>query len=715
MINYLLLCAISIFAGKGILRILRINIDLESLFYLSPIVTLSFWAILLGSAVVNGYTIKQVYIPIWMLTFLFVIFGVGNDVLEMLRRNWQSIILVLILPMILMVSYFWYGLSRYAGSPACDGWAYVAIGQYLWTYVRGIEGGIAPLYQYAAHLSYGRFIAASLLGFFSPIAGILGDTQAASGLFLAWAFFIFTSACMFFARVQKLGVYSFFYVTFVVLSGWLLKLLWVNNYDNALILGFLPVLAGLVDIIDYRKYRWSFVFAGLIAAAVYCYPEMVIFVIAGVSLFLLNSVCNEKRKLFFWMTFLFITAVLFFIFIYPYMQEGCVYIVHQFNSAIHAQNGSRPGEGMFAELLQPKFMISAYWGLGHYVFYVLISVILTCLAVLGAIRVFMQKQWGLVVFCLILILASLIMIFYQRYSYGAYKNIILNLWLLIFFVFIGVKYILIRYRSKTLYVLFTIAFILFIAKHFIVAWYLNHKLPVKNIVRYRSIAKISEYTENNPVIVAINNDFANQWAVYYLRYLPINLVVYRAYMAETHNQILMRRAKQYDFTRMRYILTDNPISFPKYNLLKSYPPYYLWYLSSSWVMLGDIKNANSIEQWNGQMGFWIGNGDTVVSLLSNTQGKVKLSGTFVLGPSIKDGEVRHLLILGPQNYRREVVFKNKSQLSFIIPVNKGENKVILRALDKPTILKLPSGDTRPMLIGVLGLQADYTNHKDEKR
>ena len=69
---------------------------------------------------------------------------------------------------------------------------------------KGTEGGLAPLYQYAAHLSRTRFISSAMLAFFSPMTGAAGDTQAAAGAFVAWTLFVFGASCA--ASADGLGI-----------------------------------------------------------------------------------------------------------------------------------------------------------------------------------------------------------------------------------------------------------------------------------------------------------------------------------------------------------------------------------------------------------------------------------------------------------------------------------------------------------------------------
>ena len=97
--------------------------------------------------------------------------------------------MALLLPMLFFAIDFAEGIENFVGSAAGDGWSYVAYGQYLWEVRRGTPGPLAPLLQYATHLSGTRFISSALLGFFSPVTGMAGDTQGAVGVFLAATLF----------------------------------------------------------------------------------------------------------------------------------------------------------------------------------------------------------------------------------------------------------------------------------------------------------------------------------------------------------------------------------------------------------------------------------------------------------------------------------------------------------------------------------------------
>ena len=191
MIAYLLLCTISILTGQGILRLTRVGVETPVSIFLAPLVTLSFWAILLGLGISIGFTVKDLRLFVWPLTILLAAVGLWGADFRFFKQDWPMVLIVLVAPVLLMAPYFWNGITTYLGSPAYDGWSYMAYGQYLLDYPRGTEGGLSPLAQYAAHLNSTRFIASALLGFFAVLSGSNADTQMVSGLFLAWTLFVF--------------------------------------------------------------------------------------------------------------------------------------------------------------------------------------------------------------------------------------------------------------------------------------------------------------------------------------------------------------------------------------------------------------------------------------------------------------------------------------------------------------------------------------------
>lgn len=349
-----------------------------------------------------------------------------------------------------MLTYFWYGLFTYTGTLASpDGWSYIAVGQYIWKYPIGTEGGLAPLYQYASHLAHSRFISSAFLGFFSPFVGQPGDTQTASNLLPAWLVFVFASSCMFFATTQKTGKIKIIYVVLVILSGWMLKVIDSNNYDNLLVLGFLPVLSGIVTIYPNKKYQYSILLGLILSAVVYCYPEMAAFIlVSAIFLIIFRIYTDGKSKIRQNALLVLYTLKVWVILTLPYIKESIYYVISQYSSTTGT---NRIAGNAFHELLNPLYFLTTYWsGLHHNILFIIPAILLTTLSIFGLIKMASRKQYDLLSIAGLLFAGSIVMLLCHHYPYGAYKFILLNLWLLFFTVIIGVNFTYDYYKNMRL-------------------------------------------------------------------------------------------------------------------------------------------------------------------------------------------------------------------------------------------------------------------------
>lgn len=723
-IIYLVLCIISALAGRGILRLIGVRLERRISLYLAPIITLTFWTIMLGVGVSLGFPIKDFWVVGWLLTLAMAFIGLWREDYRFLQQEWMWLAGVCLLPMALMAAYFRHGLATYLGSLHPDGWSYIAQGQYVWTYSQGTEGGLAPLYQYAAHLNRTRFIASALLGFFSPLAGKSGDTQAASGYFLAWTFFVYASTCMFFAVAKGLGKQLLvFYVSISVFSGWLLNLLSVNNYANALAISFLPAFAGLIHLADPQDRRWLIVLAGLAAASLYCYPEMALFVLGGAGLFLLGRTLSGGKALLAWLILLLGTTALATFLIAPFLHNLTWYFLNQFKMAMMHKE-VRDGESLFRELLIPQERLVAFWGLGGEAFAdgrlmggawhygrTLLALVLSTLAGLGILELFRRKDWGLATTIVLLFVGSLVMIFLSAYSYGAYKFILLDWWGISFAVIMGIRFlnkILHTKMSRSVVracLIISFGFLLSLNGYKALAF--GWKASEKSIVPFKQVETIKEMVGNEAILVAVNDGTGQKWAVYFLRDVPIVLAEYKDYMAQSHVVPLMDRAKSIGLSDVHYILTDRigSFSFPHRSPLWTNRVSALWKLPGEhWIVVSGLQNANGIEDWGGEGGFWLGQGDTEIRLLSAKAGWVVMRAHFIRGPSLPEKLDRQILVFTNRGYNSTMTIAEDGPHTIVVPVVAGRNRLVLRPLEQPSLPVLPNGDTRPLLLGIRGLK-----------
>jgi len=719
MVIYLLLCIISILAGRGVMRLVGIHADSRLSLYLSPAITLAIWALFFGWGVLLGFAVKQIWIMGWVSTGLLAILGLWRADRRVLKDEKGNLFAVVIIPFSMMLPYFWHGMTTYVGSPAPDGWSYIAFGQYLWEYPRGTQGGLAPLHQYASHLSGGRFIAGSLLGFFSPLTGSNGDTQASSGYFLAWTLFVFSSSCMFFvATKNRMGSrFRIIYVALCVFSGWVLNMLKANNYDNALAISFLPAIAGTIGIVEPRDLRWTILLALLLAGIGYCYPEMSPFIFIGASIFLLERILSERKDWTKWLIFLMITTATALILTLPWLRSFVIFFKNQIGAAMASQ-GPRPGQGMFSELLQHRFLPISFWGLYQNIFIqalleawlhlcAVLGLVLFAIAVIGSYHLCRQRDWGILLTVILLLCGMLGMIFHSAYDYGAYKFILLNWWGISFFVVTGMHSLSLRFHRQTCKVLISLVFVLFFALTAARVVGFDKSVFVKSILYYKQVQQIKTLVKHEDVVINVEDPIANQWAVYFLRDISTYLLQYRSYMAQPHVVPLMERAKTIDLSKAHYLLRDLKTSSKSspMEIVWEGGPYQLCQIPKGReIVITKIDNANGVEEWGGVQGFWIGKGDTLISLSSFKSGECIISLELIRGPSLPEKSERKLLIIMEQGEKQYMNISRDGIHHFRISVVPGRNQIIFRPLDKATVERLANGDTRPLLLGVKGMK-----------
>jgi hypothetical protein len=117
-----------------------------------------------------------------------------------------------------------------------------------------------------------------------------------------------------------------------------------------------------------------------------------------------------------------------------------------------------------------------------------------------------------------------------------------------------------------------------------------------------------------------------------------------------------------------------------------------------------LYNPNGIEtDAQGNSFFWMGGEATKLKLFSPREGHAVLTAKFNMGPSLPERSDRKMRIyLGGKKVQEAIVTGQTEAIR--IPVQEGFNEIKMEILDKPTLSKLPNGDTRPLLLGIHGLK-----------
>ena len=123
-----------------------------------------------------------------------------------------------------------------------------------------------------------------------------------------------------------------------------------------------------------------------------------------------------------------------------------------------------------------------------------------------------------------------------------------------------------------------------------------------------------------------------------------------------------------------------------------------------------VNPSLGLDKIGDQTSFWMGGKEeTEISITSPRNGKVVLTGFFSAGPSIPGNPRRRFLLSSQNSYKRQLVFPKDGWCRITVPVSAGPNRITLRALDEPTVARLPNGDPRPFVIGVRGLAVSEVN------
>ncbi|MBI5304102.1 MAG: hypothetical protein HY868_18350 [Chloroflexi bacterium] len=220
--------------------------------------------------------------------------------------------------------------------------------------------------------------------------------------------------------------------------------------------------------------------------------------------------------------------------------------------------------------------------------------------------------------------------------------------------------------------------------------------------------RLSEIRGQN-ILIVDNESFMNAWLGYFAR----------------HNRVWIANPKMSD-TSVAKIQTFQDLPDDIWVLttsadvgantdsaiqpIWSAEPYQLGKISNKdWIVITAIKNANGIEEWNGDRGLWLGDGDTEINFVSSKEGRATITAEFTRGPSLPNTLERQLLVLADSGYSAGVTIARDGAQSFSVPVIAGPNRLILRPLDRPTLPELSNGDARPLLLGVRGLHINLSD------
>jgi hypothetical protein len=557
-------------AGAGITTCLRLPTEPVTRVLMGPVFALALWAIVLGDAVWLGYPVHVFVGWLWGATVLMAVIGIWqlhrDEFLS--SRAWRpelwSFLAVMVSPIAVMARYFWGGLAEYPGSGLPDGWAYVAYGQFLWTFPAGAEGGLAPLYQYASTLPAMRSTAATALDMLSALRAP-GIAQSGSGLLQGVGLAAYGAAVAAFCRrsglCPRLAAAA---VAITVVSGWILNVIWANNFDNLLALGYVPALAVLAADPRVDSPGWWLGAAWLTAGLLRTYPELASIVFGLAAAIAACIVAGSRSHLTRRVALLACAGTSFLLLLMPAWKDF-VHLLQTQVTAATAVEASRPGEGLFTGLTIPRHVLAGWWGLGSEHAYerwlvprTAIAMALILLAAAGAWTLAREKRAAWLLWLTLPLGLAAYLAAATGYSYGAYKAILVGWWFVVFLVMRGALTLAPTPAGAAGVVVWLLVLTLpatAIARVLVAPVSRSFRMPrPASMAFFRQVTDIEAIVAAEPLLVAVQEEEACEWAVYFLRDTTMRLVERDRYM--TPKRSTMTRSTPVDLDRVRWVLTD---------------------------------------------------------------------------------------------------------------------------------------------------------------
>jgi hypothetical protein len=739
---YLALCLAACLTGRGVMRLLRLEVEERAGAVLAPVLGFLFWVLSLGVLVGLRQPVRDVTPWLWGASGLLALWG--------LRRPWSSSraaalpTLCLALPVLLMGHCFRVGVIEYTGSVALDGWTYMAGGHYYWGHARdpedwaGVFRSVTPqdadhLWQYArtpagdlppadrvgSFFKSTRYISFALLGYLSPLARA-GDTTAVAALQQAWVLFVMACAvCLFWLADRQPPGLAAAATALTVLSGWVGTAVWGNNLDQLLALVYMPALAAVVLVWGARDPRRWLLFGALLAAAWYSYPEGALLVTGGAGLVVLPRFWADRRCRSLWLG----TAgalALAGLLLLPAAATLLTFVRHQYAGA--AATGGRHGFDMYCGLLEARFQPAAFWGLGGETYAKPFSplknawaVVLSVLLPAGLVALVRRRRWGVAAALTLLLSGAVYLLLARHYPYAAFKVLSLAWWLVVAAAVAGCAALLRlvpaeRPRRGAAAALVTAALLLgFWANRVQKPLWDSPSLALRASA-FRSVKDIRALVGHRCLLLAADDWLTSELALFHLRDVPLCVISPRAWLLNPEVKEYTHLADAVPPDGAEFVLTDanaaSKSGFLHYGrLVRAHGPYRLWQLRPDFgdVEVVHVHNPYGLEHSPQGDFLWLGPEETVFYLRARRAGTAMLEAELMPGPCLPGRTAWDVEVSTSAGYHGRANLAGQHG-SVAVPVRAGMNRVVLWPLDRATAAA-SGGDPRTLLLGLRELHA----------
>jgi hypothetical protein len=710
---HLLLCAATASVGRGLLRLGRARVSARAEWVLAAALGFLLWVLVLGLAVALRAPVKAVAPWLGGASLLLALFGLYRP-WAALREGGLAIAVCALLPLAALAPTFRAGLTGTTETVAQDGWAYAAGAEYFRDFARGDAGGDAPVCQFGGTLADHRYLGFCLIALFRPLVAPV-DAYATVALVQAWSLFVTACAVLLFwlAEGWRPGP-ALALAALTATGGWLADLAWCNNLDQGLSLAYMPALAAAAGLFGPRDWRRWALLGALLAGLVYTYPELAPFEVGGAALLLLPHLGRERGHWAAWLAGATAAVALAALLVWPIRAQLVAFARHQARVALVIR-GPRPGDGLFEGLHDPEKMAPGVWGLGgesaakpYSVKRRLYAEALTLLAALGLIVLARRGQWGVSLAAALLGAAALYVLLRQHYAYATYKVLSAAWWLLAAAAFAGAAWLLgklprpsWRAAGACAACAAALALNLRLGRTVAPLWYCSYDGAAA--AEFRPVRAAGEAVGGGPLLVAVDDWKANLLALFYLRDTPCYVAAFRSYLHDAGNVAYLEGRRAVGLAGLRYVLSDDTPQSRAWQADAGAPVwagghFLLWKATprSGDARLLHAEGSCQLEQRGGRPFVWLGDEPTTLYAYAARPGRLRLRGTFEVGPYLPGRSSCRVEVCGPRGERQAVEVRAGEQ-TLTVPVPAGVSRFVVRTLETPTLRPMPSGGRRTFL------------------
>jgi hypothetical protein len=685
--------------------------------FAGPAVTLALWIIVLSGSAWASIPLHRISGPVWIASLLLAVLGIAlrisvrRQVSAGAAESRQQLCLLwaiaALLPLLIMPATLRYGLGDFVNSTYTDPWSYVMVADYLSAVARGAEGGLSALHQYASHLMNVRNASSAILAHLAIGLGGVKADQAMT-LFCLLVLFANVGALIAFARTIFGRAEPAACLALLAGLGWPANIVFAGNFDQLLLLPLLPLIASLALRAGSGSGLWSAsILIGILgAAALFAYVEQAFFGLVVALAFVIPPDGGLRPAIGRAILVCCIVVPIIILLTWP----GFEALLRMLTSQYAAASGAvRPGEGYFAGLASPLRLPAAVSALGGEFPQMrwsglpwIIGATLCAVTLAGAWH---ERQRWTVILAFAVIAATFIQFAYrEHYSYGAYKIVSVNIWMLGFLTVAGGIWLAGRVAPRlpkrvTLTALIAaVLFVVTLDRTVVQANVVHYKDNALERSKYREALKIAVIVKDAPTLLSVRDDVANEWAVFYLSDPPLLIAPYRRYMAQAHVIPFMERAKAVDPSGIRYIVTDHSdtVRAPLTGASRIWDgqAYSLWSVDDpNWAIIADIRTLNGIEP--GEL--WLGGPKTEFLVVTARGGSAILTATVQPGPRAVPGTSQfHLAVEDAAGNHQTTLQLGRNR--FLVNLTAGRGAVAV-TVEEPVTGSVPSnGNARPIVL-----------------